>query len=136
MPNEFFIMPITSLFCNCKLHALYCQMWVQIWLGTLDGWNIKIKVYAFSSRVEVLFPHTVNLTSAMVQDMLCTMGLETRMQPIVIDIEPVQGNLLKFAQYKSKLSMKNPCSSNISSWRKNMLKVLWSMWKLQGNEFQ
>jgi len=43
------------------------------------------------------------------------------MQLIVIDIEPVQGNLLKFAQYKSKLSMKNPCASNISSWHKNIL---------------
>jgi len=42
-----------------------------------------------------------------------TMGLETRrlkgMQLIVIEIEPVTGNLLKFVQCKCKLSMENPC---------------------------
>jgi len=43
------------------------------------------------------------------------------MQQIVIDIEPVPGNLLKFLQCKCKLSMKNPSGSNISSCRKHML---------------
>ena len=39
----------------------------------------------------------------------------SRMQPTVMDVEPVPGNLLKFIQCKCKLSMKNPCGSNISS---------------------
>ena len=45
----------------------------------------------------------------------------SRMQQIVIGIEPVPGNLLKFLQCKCKLSMRNPSGSNISSCRKYML---------------
>ena len=60
----------------------------------------------------------------MVQDMLQwgwkIEGL--RMQPIVLDLEPVPGSLLKFVQCKCKLSMKNPCISNISSCHKHRQK--------------
>ena len=69
MSNEIFILLIANLFCNWEFHALYYQMWVQIWLGMLDGWNTKIKVYAacflfwriFKSWST--FPPIVNLTS-------------------------------------------------------------------------
>jgi len=77
---------------SCQISSLLCQL--QACSATANSMhfiakcefkikiNTKIKVHAFScegySRVEVLFPHTVNLTSAMVQDMLHTMGLEIR----------------------------------------------------------
>ena len=104
-----------------KLHALYCQMWVKIWFGMLDGWNTKIKVYAAcfllwrEFKSWSTFPPIVNLISSMVQDMLQWGRKQEslRMQLIVIDIEPVHGSLLKFLQCKCKLSMKNPCGSNI-----------------------
>ena len=76
------------------------------------------------SKAEVLFPPIVNLTSSIVQDILqWGWKLEgSRVQPIVIDIEPVPGNLFKFVPCKCKLSMKNPCGNNISSSRKHKLK--------------
>ena len=85
--------------------------------------RLRFMLHAFSnegySRAEVLFPRTVNLTFFNGARYVTYNGgwkLEgSRMQPIVIDIEPVLGNLLKFAQCKCKLSMKNPCGSNISS---------------------
>ena len=80
--------------------------------------RLRFMLHVFScegySKAEALFPPIVNLTSSRVQDMLqWNWKLDgSRMQPIVIDIKPVPGNLLKFVQCKCKLSMKNPCGSN------------------------
>ena len=53
---------------------------------------------------------------------------------IVIDIEPVPGNLLKLVQYKCKPSMKNPCGSNIYPLDVNIRRL--KMWQLQRRELQ
>ena len=73
------------------------------------------------SKATVLYPPIENLTSSMVQDML-QWGLKlesSRMQPTVIDTEPVTENLLKFVQCKCKLVMKNSCSTNVTSCHKH-----------------
>jgi len=127
-----------------KLHVLYCQMWVQIWLGMLDGWNTKIKVYAACFLLWRVLESWSNFSTYCESDFfngadMLQWGWKlegSRMQQIVIGIKPVPGNLLKFTQHKCKLSMKNSCGSNISSWHKNILKVLWNMWRLQGSELQ
>ena len=73
MPNELFILPITSLFCNCKtpctlLPYLSSDLHYACWIVETPRSRFMLHVFSCEeySKAEVFFPLIVSLTSSMV----------------------------------------------------------------------
>ena len=58
------------------------------------------------------------------------------LQPIMTDLDPAPGTLLKFIRCKCKVSTRNPCSSNVCSCQKHGLKCIVACGDCHGQNYQ